>query len=61
VPAARHLTHSIALELAAYGTTANAIAPGFFVTKIGGGHAHNPDPRSIDREEHTDAPCRPAG
>jgi NAD(P)-dependent dehydrogenase (short-subunit alcohol dehydrogenase family) len=39
---ARHLMHSIALELAAYGVTANAIAPGFFVTNIGGGHAHNP-------------------
>lgn len=40
---ARHFTHSIALELAAYGITANAIAPGFFVTNIGGGHAHHPD------------------
>jgi NAD(P)-dependent dehydrogenase (short-subunit alcohol dehydrogenase family) len=40
---ARHLMHSIALELAADGITANAIAPGFFITNIGGGHAHNPD------------------
>lgn len=40
---ARHLMHTIALELAADGITANAIAPGFFVTNIGGGHAHNPD------------------
>ena len=40
---ARHLMHMLALELAAYGITANAIAPGFFVTNIGGGHAHNPD------------------
>src|SRR6201986_2247742 len=40
---ARHLVHAAALELAAYGITVNAIAPGFFVTNIGGGHAHNPD------------------
>jgi NAD(P)-dependent dehydrogenase (short-subunit alcohol dehydrogenase family) len=39
---ARHFMHTIALELAAYGITVNAIAPGFFVTNIGGGHAHNP-------------------
>ena len=37
---ARHLMHSVALELAAEGITVNAIAPGFFVTNIGGGHAH---------------------
>jgi NAD(P)-dependent dehydrogenase (short-subunit alcohol dehydrogenase family) len=40
---AKHLMHCLALELAAEGITANAIAPGFFVTNIGGGHAHNPD------------------
>jgi NAD(P)-dependent dehydrogenase (short-subunit alcohol dehydrogenase family) len=40
---ARHLMHTVALELAAYGITVNAIAPGFFVTNIGGGHAHNPE------------------
>jgi NAD(P)-dependent dehydrogenase (short-subunit alcohol dehydrogenase family) len=40
---ARHLMHTIALELAADGITANAIAPGFFITNIGGGHAHNPE------------------
>jgi NAD(P)-dependent dehydrogenase (short-subunit alcohol dehydrogenase family) len=39
---ARHFMHSIALELAAHGITVNAIAPGFFVTNIGGGHAHDP-------------------
>jgi NAD(P)-dependent dehydrogenase (short-subunit alcohol dehydrogenase family) len=40
---ARHLMHTVALELAADGITVNAIAPGFFVTNIGGGHAHDPD------------------
>jgi NAD(P)-dependent dehydrogenase (short-subunit alcohol dehydrogenase family) len=40
---ARHFVHCLALELAADGITANAIAPGFFVTNIGGGHAHDPE------------------
>ncbi|HEX2791111.1 MAG TPA: SDR family NAD(P)-dependent oxidoreductase [Steroidobacteraceae bacterium] len=39
---AAHLVHCVALELAAYNITVNAIAPGFFVTNIGGGHAKNP-------------------
>jgi NAD(P)-dependent dehydrogenase (short-subunit alcohol dehydrogenase family) len=39
---ASHLMHCIAQELAAYNITVNAIAPGFFVTNIGGGHAKNP-------------------
>jgi NAD(P)-dependent dehydrogenase (short-subunit alcohol dehydrogenase family) len=34
---------SVALEVAAYNITVNAIAPGFIVTNIGGGHAHNPE------------------
>jgi len=38
-----HFMRNAALELAAYNITVNAIAPGFFVTNIGGGHAHNPD------------------
>jgi len=37
-----HLVHNVALELAAYRITVNAIAPGFFITNIGGGHAKNP-------------------
>jgi len=37
-----HLVHNVALELAAYNITVNAIAPGFFITNIGGGHAKNP-------------------
>jgi NAD(P)-dependent dehydrogenase (short-subunit alcohol dehydrogenase family) len=40
---ARHFMHAVALETAAYGITCNAIAPGFFVTNIGGGHAHRPE------------------
>jgi NAD(P)-dependent dehydrogenase (short-subunit alcohol dehydrogenase family) len=40
---ARHFMHAVALELAADGIMVNAIAPGFFVTNIGGGHAHDPE------------------
>jgi NAD(P)-dependent dehydrogenase (short-subunit alcohol dehydrogenase family) len=36
---AAHLMRSVAQELAADQITVNAIAPGFFVTNIGGGHA----------------------
>jgi NAD(P)-dependent dehydrogenase (short-subunit alcohol dehydrogenase family) len=39
---AAHLMRSIALELAADNITVNAIAPGFFATNIGGGHAKKP-------------------
>jgi NAD(P)-dependent dehydrogenase (short-subunit alcohol dehydrogenase family) len=40
---AAHFMRAAALELAGYNITVNAIAPGFIVTNIGGGHAHNPD------------------
>ena len=58
---ARHFMHSIALELAADGITANAIAPGFFVTNIGGGHAHDPDLQAALAKDIPDASRRPAG
>src|SRR5262249_20370930 len=35
---AAHLMRSVAHELAAFNITVNAIAPGFFITNIGGGH-----------------------
>jgi NAD(P)-dependent dehydrogenase (short-subunit alcohol dehydrogenase family) len=38
----RNLMRTVALEVAAYNITVNAIAPGYIVTNIGGGHAHNP-------------------
>ena len=40
---ATHFMHAAALELAAHGITVNAIAPGFIVTNIGGGHAKAPE------------------
>jgi NAD(P)-dependent dehydrogenase (short-subunit alcohol dehydrogenase family) len=39
---AAHLMRQLALELAAYSITVNAIAPGFIVTNIGGGHSKEP-------------------
>jgi NAD(P)-dependent dehydrogenase (short-subunit alcohol dehydrogenase family) len=40
---AAHLVRCVAHELASFNITVNAIAPGFFVTNIGGGHAKHPD------------------
>jgi NAD(P)-dependent dehydrogenase (short-subunit alcohol dehydrogenase family) len=40
---AAHLVRNVALEMAAFGITVNAIAPGMFVTNIGGGHLKNED------------------
>jgi NAD(P)-dependent dehydrogenase (short-subunit alcohol dehydrogenase family) len=34
---------TVAMEVAAFNITVNAIAPGYIVTNIGGGHAHNPE------------------
>ncbi|MBN1566511.1 MAG: SDR family oxidoreductase [Acidobacteria bacterium] len=38
----RNFMRNAAMELAAYDITVNAIAPGYIVTNIGGGHALNP-------------------
>ncbi len=40
---AAHLMRNAALELARYNILVNAIAPGPFVTNIGGGHVHDPE------------------
>lgn len=44
---AAHLVRNVALELAAYNITVNAIAPGMFVTNIGGGHLKNEALQSV--------------
>jgi NAD(P)-dependent dehydrogenase (short-subunit alcohol dehydrogenase family) len=44
---AAHFMRSAALELAGYNITVNAIAPGFIVTNIGGGHAHDPAKQQV--------------
>jgi NAD(P)-dependent dehydrogenase (short-subunit alcohol dehydrogenase family) len=38
----RNFMRTVALELSAFNITVNAIAPGYIVTNIGGGHALNP-------------------
>jgi NAD(P)-dependent dehydrogenase (short-subunit alcohol dehydrogenase family) len=40
---AAHFMRALALEMAKYNVTVNAIAPGPFITNIGGGHAHRPE------------------
>jgi NAD(P)-dependent dehydrogenase (short-subunit alcohol dehydrogenase family) len=40
---AAHFMRAMALELARYNILVNAIAPGPFITNIGGGHAHKAD------------------
>jgi len=55
---AAHLMRQIALELAAYNITVNAIAPGFFVTNIGGGHSKDP---LIQREVSKTIPMHRVG
>jgi NAD(P)-dependent dehydrogenase (short-subunit alcohol dehydrogenase family) len=40
---AAHFVRAMALEFARYNVTVNAIAPGPFITNIGGGHAFRPD------------------
>lgn len=55
---AAHLMRSIALELAAFNITVNAIAPGWFVTNIGGGHAKDPQ---VQRQMATVMPLHRVG
>ena len=38
----RQFMRTVALEVAAFNITVNAIAPGYIVTNIGGGHSKNP-------------------
>lgn len=45
--ACHHLVHNVAMELAMHNITVNAIAPGLFVTNIGGGHLKNPELQKV--------------
>ena len=45
--ACQHLVHNVAMELAMHNITVNAIAPGLFVTNIGGGHLKNPEMQKV--------------
>jgi len=55
---AAHLMHNVALEMAAYNITVNAIAPGLFITNIGGGHGKNP---SFQEQVSKDVPMHRVG
>jgi NAD(P)-dependent dehydrogenase (short-subunit alcohol dehydrogenase family) len=55
---AAHLMHNVALEMAAYNITVNAIAPGLFITNIGGGHGKN---RSFQEQVSKDVPMHRVG
>ncbi|MDA8252931.1 MAG: SDR family NAD(P)-dependent oxidoreductase [Rhodospirillales bacterium] len=44
---AAHLVHQVAQELAKYNIQVNAIAPGAFITNIGGGHMKKPEVLSM--------------
>ena len=47
---ASQFMRTAALELAAYNITVNAVAPGYIVTNIGGGHSHDPaEQRAVAR------------
>ncbi|MBN2062822.1 MAG: SDR family oxidoreductase [Deltaproteobacteria bacterium] len=42
---------TVAMEVAAFNITVNAVAPGFIVTNIGGGHAYDPaEQKAVARE-----------
>ena len=55
---AAHLMRNVALEMAACNITVNAIAPGLFITNIGGGHGKNP---SFQQQVSKDVPMHRVG